>query len=111
MLKEMSAIGAGVSIAGLYLGSAAHADPCHRLDQPLKIKLLPWLTSPPIMAYISMQARQRLLVFRRPTTPQTLLFQLQATRLAQNKKPSVLVIGGNPILDQLSQSKPTLRRQ
>ena len=26
MLKEISAIGAGVSIAGLYLGSAAHAD-------------------------------------------------------------------------------------
>ena len=40
------------------------SDPCHRLDQPLKVKLLPWLTSPPTMAYRSMQARQRLLLFQ-----------------------------------------------
>ena len=33
MLKEMTANGAGVSIAGLYLGSAAHADDIRSLSQ------------------------------------------------------------------------------
>ena len=35
MLKEMSANGAGVSIAGLYLGSAAHADDIRSLSQTI----------------------------------------------------------------------------
>ena len=56
------------------------SDPCHRLDQPLKVKLLPWLISPQTMAYRSMQARQRSLLSLRPTIPQTSLFQLQATK-------------------------------
>ena len=33
MLREMSANGAGVSIVGLYLGSAAHADDIRSLSQ------------------------------------------------------------------------------
>ena len=40
------------------------SNPCHRLYQPLKVKLLPWLTSPPTMDYRSMHARQRLLLFQ-----------------------------------------------
>ena len=35
MLKEMSANGAGVSIVGLYLGSAAHADDIRSLSQTI----------------------------------------------------------------------------
>ena len=35
MLKEMCANGAGVSIAGLYLGSAAHADDIRSLSQTI----------------------------------------------------------------------------
>jgi len=41
MLKEMCANGAGVSVAGLYLGSAADADDIRSQYQPLRVKLPP----------------------------------------------------------------------
>ena len=82
MLKEMSANGAGVSIAGLYLSSAAHADDIRSLSQTRSATesqaatLVNFTTNNDL----KINARQRLLLSQRPTRPQTSHFQLQATK-------------------------------
>ena len=48
MLRVMTTMNSGVSIAGLYLGTAAHADPYRRQSQQQKTKPLLWLNSPSI---------------------------------------------------------------
>ena len=54
----MSENGAGVSITSALQLMLMTSDPCHRLHQPLEVKLLPWLISPPTMDYRSMHRRQ-----------------------------------------------------